>query len=99
MCCLQVPHSRVVVVTDDLDLPPGVIRLRARGGHGGHNGMRSIVQHLGGQTDFARLRIGGWLHSMYVCRRRLTPASDAGAEFAAACVLPRAHQIAHGASS
>ena len=60
----QVPHSQVLVVTDDLDLPPGAVRLRAKGGHGGHNGMRSIVQHWGGQTDFPRLRIGGLMCSV-----------------------------------
>lgn len=47
----------LVVVYDDLDLPPGKIRLRLKGSAGGHNGMRSIVQHLG--TDqFKRIRIG-----------------------------------------
>lgn len=57
-CIWQVPRNQVLVVSDDLDLAPGVIRLRAKGGHGGHNGMRSIIQHWGGQTDFPRLRIG-----------------------------------------
>lgn len=49
--------SRLMVVYDDLDLPPGKIRLRARGGSGGHRGLQSIVDSLGGE-DFARLRIG-----------------------------------------
>lgn len=47
----------VVVIYDDLDLPVGKIRLRQKGGHGGHNGMRSLISHLG--TDkFNRIRIG-----------------------------------------
>ncbi|KAK9813560.1 hypothetical protein WJX73_007139 [Symbiochloris irregularis] len=54
----KVPRERVLVVLDDLDLPVGGVRLRGKGGHGGHNGLRSIVQHFGGQSDFPRLRIG-----------------------------------------
>jgi PTH1 family peptidyl-tRNA hydrolase len=49
--------SDVIVVHDDLDLDPGRVRLKARGGHGGHNGVLSIITVLG--TDrFARLKIG-----------------------------------------
>lgn len=55
---LQIPSQQVLVVHDDLDLPTGKVRLRAKGGHGGHNGMRSIVQHLQGSQDFPRLKIG-----------------------------------------
>jgi PTH1 family peptidyl-tRNA hydrolase len=55
---MQVPLERVLVVYDDLDLPNGAVRLRAKGGHGGHNGMRSITQHFSGSKDFPRLRIG-----------------------------------------
>jgi peptidyl-tRNA hydrolase, PTH1 family len=46
----------LLVVYDELDLPFGTIRLREKGGAGGHNGMRSIIQHAG--TDFPRLRLG-----------------------------------------
>ncbi len=46
-----------LVIYDDMDLPPGRIRLRRRGSAGGHNGMKSIVQALG-TLDFGRLRIG-----------------------------------------
>jgi len=53
----KIPIEHLLVIFDDLDLPFGVIRLRADGGAGGHNGMRSIIQHLGG-NQFARLRIG-----------------------------------------
>ncbi len=53
----QIPPERMLVVYDDLDLPLGTLRLRPEGGSGGHKGMRSIIEHLGGQ-DFPRLRIG-----------------------------------------
>jgi len=53
----QVEVERLLVVYDDLDLPLGTVRLRPAGGSGGHKGMRSIIEHLGGQ-GFPRLRIG-----------------------------------------
>jgi peptidyl-tRNA hydrolase, PTH1 family len=53
----QVALENLLVIYDDLDLPPGVIRLRQRGGSAGHRGLQSIIDELG--TDqFARLRIG-----------------------------------------
>lgn len=52
----KVAPERVLVVHDDLDLPFGDIRLKKGGGHGGHNGLRSIIQRLG--ADFCRLRFG-----------------------------------------
>jgi PTH1 family peptidyl-tRNA hydrolase len=53
----KVSPERLMVVYDDLDLPPGMVRLRPEGGSGGHKGMRSIIEHLGTQ-GFPRLRIG-----------------------------------------
>jgi PTH1 family peptidyl-tRNA hydrolase len=47
----------LLVIYDDLDLPLGALRLRASGGSGGHNGMKSLIGALGG-SDFARLRVG-----------------------------------------
>ncbi len=53
----QISVEDLVVIYDDLDLPPGKIRLRQKGSHGGHNGIKSIIQHLG--TDqFNRIRVG-----------------------------------------
>ncbi len=54
---LHLSPQAVLVVCDDLDLPPGKLRLRPSGGHGGHNGLKSIVAALG-TLDFPRLRIG-----------------------------------------
>lgn len=52
----RVPIERVLVVHDELDLAAGTVRLKLGGGHGGHNGLRDISQHVG--KDFLRLRIG-----------------------------------------
>jgi PTH1 family peptidyl-tRNA hydrolase len=51
------PVEDLLVVTDDVDLPLGRVRLRREGSAGGHNGLRSIIEALGG-TDFPRLRVG-----------------------------------------
>lgn len=53
----QVSLSDVLVICDDVNLPVGKLRVRARGTHGGHNGLRDIQNHLG-TTEYARLRIG-----------------------------------------
>lgn len=53
----QINIEDILVVYDDLDLPAGKIRLRQKGGHGGHNGIKSLINHLG-TKDFKRLRIG-----------------------------------------
>jgi PTH1 family peptidyl-tRNA hydrolase len=49
--------TRIVVIQDELDLPPTIVRIKAGGGLAGHNGLRSIASHLGTQ-DFLRVRIG-----------------------------------------
>ena len=51
------PAQEILVVHDELDLPPGVVRLKQGGGVAGHNGLKDIAAHLGTQ-DFWRLRIG-----------------------------------------
>src|SRR5262245_39042257 len=53
----KVPPERILVVFDDLDLPVAKLRLRAKGGAGGHKGMRSLIQHLGTE-EFPRIRLG-----------------------------------------
>ncbi len=53
----RITLPELIVVMDDLDLTPGVIRLRAQGGSGGHKGLQSIIDYLG-TKDFARLRVG-----------------------------------------
>jgi PTH1 family peptidyl-tRNA hydrolase len=47
----------VIVVYDEMDIPEGRLRIRKQGGHGGHNGVRSVIDHLG-SGDFPRIRIG-----------------------------------------
>ncbi|MBT8420600.1 MAG: aminoacyl-tRNA hydrolase [Gammaproteobacteria bacterium] len=49
--------EQLLVVHDELDLPPGTVRLKQGGGHGGHNGLRDIIAHID-TRDFNRLRIG-----------------------------------------
>ena len=53
----NIPADQIVVVYDEIDLPPGSVKFKFQGGHGGHNGMRDIIQHLG-TPDFHRVRIG-----------------------------------------
>ena len=53
---LKIPTHQILVAHDEIDLPPGTARLKRTGGHGGHNGLRDVISHLG--RDFWRLRIG-----------------------------------------
>ncbi len=46
----------LLVAHDEIDLPPGTVRLKKGGGHGGHNGLRDVIRHCG--ADFMRLRLG-----------------------------------------
>ena len=54
---LPIESSDIILVFDDMDLPGGRIRVRPRGGSGGHHGIQSTIDHLGSQ-DFPRVRIG-----------------------------------------
>ena len=53
----KIAPEEVLVIHDELDLPPGTVKLKKGGGHGGHNGLKDITAQLG-TTDFWRLRIG-----------------------------------------
>lgn len=69
----KIAPGEVLVAHDEIDLPPGTVRLKRGGGHGGHNGMRDVIAHLG--REFFRLRFGvghpGSKHDVidYVLRR------------------------------
>lgn len=54
----RIPIESVLVVHDEIDLPAGTVRLKRGGGHGGHNGLRDIIEVFGGATGFLRLRLG-----------------------------------------
>lgn len=69
----RIAPAELLVAHDEIDLPPGTVRLKRGGGHGGHNGMRDVIAHLG--REFFRLRFGvghpGSKHEVidYVLRR------------------------------
>lgn len=55
----KIPVNQVLVIIDDMDLPFAKLRLLPKGGHGGHNGMKSVINHFKGKNiGFPRLRIG-----------------------------------------
>jgi PTH1 family peptidyl-tRNA hydrolase len=53
----KIQPEQILVLHDELDLPPGTNRIKQAGGHGGHNGLRDIVNHLGSR-EFFRVRVG-----------------------------------------
>ena len=81
--------AELLVAHDEIDLPPGTVRLKEGGGHGGHNGIRDVIQHCG--PDFVRLRLGvghpGEKHKVtnYVLKKG---AADVEAAVPAAVVVP-----------
>ncbi|ALO45431.1 aminoacyl-tRNA hydrolase [Pseudohongiella spirulinae] len=54
----DIAPGQMLVAYDEIDFPVGTTRLKAGGGHGGHNGIRDIIRALGGANEFKRLRIG-----------------------------------------
>lgn len=52
----RIEANEILVAHDELDIPPGSVKLKQGGGHGGHNGLRDIINHIG--RDFWRLRLG-----------------------------------------
>jgi peptidyl-tRNA hydrolase, PTH1 family len=57
MAKLDIPVENVLVIVDDIALPTGKLRLRSKGGHGGHNGLISVIEETA-SDNFARLRFG-----------------------------------------
>jgi PTH1 family peptidyl-tRNA hydrolase len=69
----KIEPTAILIVHDEIDLPVGEVRLKYEGGHGGHNGLRDIIQHLN-TNKFYRLRIGvGRPHSKEVVDYVLEP--------------------------
>lgn len=54
----RIPPAAILVAHDELDMLPGIAKLKQGGGHGGHNGLRDIIAQLGNQNSFYRLRLG-----------------------------------------
>lgn len=54
----RIKPEEILVIHDELDLPPGTAKLKQGGGHGGHNGLKDIVAQLGNNNNFYRLRLG-----------------------------------------
>lgn len=54
----KIPVDQILVAHDEMDLPPGVAKIKKGGGHGGHNGLKDIIQKMANQNTFSRLRIG-----------------------------------------
>jgi len=94
----QLGPESLLVVCDDINLPLGKLRVRARGTHGGHNGLRDIQNHLGG-TEYARLRVGvdapgedAVEHVLGRFRPSERPVIDEAVQLAAQAVLVWVHQ-------
>lgn len=93
--------EEILVVHDELDLDPGVAKLKVGGGHGGHNGLRDIITCLGNNNNFSRLRIGighpgnSKLVTNYVLKR--APADEQNKiEDAIRLSLPRITDLVNG---
>lgn len=54
----RIPSEAILVAHDELDLLPGIVKLKQGGGHGGHNGLRDIIAQCANQNNFYRLRLG-----------------------------------------
>ena len=53
----KIPPKNILVIADDISLPPGTLRIRRKGTAGGHNGLKSVISHLD-STEFPRIKIG-----------------------------------------
>ena len=95
----KVPAKNIIVMFDDISLPPGRLRIRADGSAGGHNGIKSLIQELGNQ-DFPRVKIGvgakphpdfdlaDWVLSAFTAQeeKALQPALERAADAALAII-------------
>ncbi len=54
----KIPVENILVAHDEMDLDPGIAKIKKGGGHGGHNGLKDIIAKMANQKDFMRLRIG-----------------------------------------
>ena len=95
----RVPPKNIIVLFDDISLPPGRLRVRGEGSAGGHNGIKSIIQELGSQ-EFPRVKIGvgakphpdfdlaDWVLSHFTAQedKALQPALERAAEAALAII-------------
>ena len=54
----KISPQEILVAHDELDIDPGTVKLKKSGGHGGHNGLKDIINKLGNNRDFGRVRIG-----------------------------------------
>lgn len=95
----KVPAKNIIVMFDDISLPPGRLRVRADGSAGGHNGIKSLIQELGSQ-DFPRVKIGvgakphpdfdlaDWVLSAFTAQeeKALQPALERAADAALAII-------------
>ena len=111
----KVPAKNIIVMFDDISLPPGRLRIRADGSAGGHNGIKSIIQELGSQ-DFPRVKIGvgakphpdfdlaDWVLSAFTAQeeKALQPALERAADAALAIIdhgVPEAANRFNGTKS
>lgn len=80
--------EEVLVTHDELDIPPGSVKVKRGGGHGGHNGLKDIISRLGNNRDFGRLRlgIGHPGHSSQVAGYVLTKAPNTEYQRTEACI-------------
>jgi PTH1 family peptidyl-tRNA hydrolase len=96
----KIPPDQILIVHDELDLSPGIARLKTGGGAGGHNGIADIIEQLG-TPDFARLRIGigkpatASQGASYVLRRA-PPAEQALIDDAIRAALDYLPDVLHG---
>ena len=110
----KIAPESILVAHDEIDIPVGVAKLKQGGGHGGHNGLRDIINHLGNNRSFQRLRLGighpgnsSEVHNYVLCkpskaeRQKIDEVIDQSVHVTALCVaghLQKAMQTLHSFS-